>query len=91
MTVFENLKSMNIDKLSEWIDKHGEFDNSPWIIQFDKNYCSKCESVKGRYEDSERELDFCWCEIYNKCKFFQDIDSVPDTKQMIKLWLESEV
>lgn len=91
MRVIDKIKSMNIDELAEWLDVYGQFENSPWIYQFDKIYCSKCEPVKGRYEDSDRELDFSWCELYDKCKFFLNMDSVPDTKQIIKMWLESEV
>ena len=90
MRVIDKIKSMNIDELAEWLDVYGQFENSPWINQFNENYCSKCEPVKGRYEDSDRELDFSWCELHDKCKFFPNMDSAPDTKQMIKMWLESD-
>ena len=91
MKNIDKLRTKNIDELAEWLDKYSNFEESPWINQFNKKYCEKCESIKGRYEDCDRELDFSWCELYDKCRFFPDMNSTPDTKQMIKMWLESEI
>lgn len=90
MTMFEVLKSKNIDELAEWIDKNGQFDNSPWLIWFDNTYCKNCETIMCHYAGSELMLRFSWCELNNKCKFFQDMDKVPSNKEIIKLWLETE-
>lgn len=90
MTAFQNFKSMTIDELAEWLDKYGDFDAAPWMEWFDKNYCNKCEGVNvtnGMYHTYE----YAWCELHNKCKFFQDMNDVPDSKQTVKMWLESEV
>lgn len=89
MTVYENLLSKSIDELADLIDKYISDDNEPCISWWDENYCNKCESVIRLYNN--REEEFAWCEINNKCKFFPEMDCVPDYKQMIKLWLESEI
>ena len=38
----------------------------------------------------DRECEFAWCELNGKCKFFKDMDDIPDVKQIIKMWLESD-
>lgn len=97
MTVFEDIHSKDIDGLVEWLDKNGAADGNPWLRWFDKNYCKKCEEVVcesitdcfGDYWSGEHE--FAYCELNNKCRYFENMDRVPDRKQTIKLWLESEV
>lgn len=90
MTVFEKIKTMNIDKLAEWIDEHGTYDDSPWMNWWNNTYCKKCESETVYAEYLKRNIECAWCELYEKCRFFQDMNEVPDCKQTIKLWLESE-
>lgn len=88
---FEVIKAMSIDRFAEWLDKYGRFDDSPWMDWWDKNYCKNCESVKVYVPDFDRECQCAWCELEHKCKFFQDKEDVPDNKEIIKMWLESEV
>jgi len=90
MTVFDSAKSKNIDELVEWLDKNGAYDYTPWDKWFDRTYCKKCEAVKDYVDYLHGEHEFCWCELHNKCRFFQDMDRTPNRKQVIKLWLESE-
>jgi len=90
MTVFEKIKSMDIDEFTEWFDEHCSHDTDPCITWWNNNYCMNCDCEIGRYEDSDREMEFCWCELHGKCRFFQDMDHTPDTFEMTKLWLESE-
>ena len=90
-TVFDKSKSMNIDELAEWIDKHGEFDGSPWMSWFDEKYCKKCESIMCKYEDGTREFPCSYCELNDNCKFFPNLDSIPDNKMIIKMWLETSI
>lgn len=91
MTVFEKIKAMNIDKFADWYDENCKHDDDPSIKWWDNKYCKNCEpvvgDVKGYYD---RPMEFCWCEIYGKCKFFEDMDELPNSREMIKLWLESE-
>lgn len=87
MNVFESIKSKSIDELTEWLDKYCVFGNAPWIEYWDKTYCNKCDAV---YYDGDRN-EYAWCELNNRCKFFQDMSSIPNDKQIIKMWLESEI
>lgn len=89
--IFDDIKSKSVDKFAEWLDKYGMFDNSPWMEWFDKKYCNKCEPVMCRYKDSKSEIPCSWCELENKCKFFPNLDHTPDNKDIIKMWLESEM
>lgn len=92
MTVFENMKSKNIDEFAEWIDEHCMTDGSPWYAWFDNNYCKHCEPIIVKGDDEfHRDLEYGWCELNcDKCKFFQDMKEIPCGKQLIKMWLESE-
>lgn len=90
MKNIDKIKSKSIDKFAEWLDQYCYFENSPWTIWWNNKYCNNCPSVTGKYEDSDRELEFAWCELYGKCKFFQDIDTTPNSMQIVKMWLESE-
>ena len=91
MKVIDKLKSQTVDEFIDWLDEYCRFEGSPWIQWWNENYCSKCPAMIGKYEDSDRELEFSWCELHDKCKFFPDMDEVPDSKQIIRMWLESEV
>lgn len=44
-----------------------------------------------KYEDGEREFPCSYCELNGNCKFFPDLDEVPDNKKIIKMWLETEI
>ena len=91
MTVLENFKNMNIDELADWLDEFCIFDIAPWQQWWDKKYCNKCESVKSYVTYLNGEHDCAYCEVNNNCRFFKELDDVPDIKQIIKMWLESEI
>lgn len=84
MTVFENLKSMNIDKFAEWYENNCLHNNDPCIKWWDKTYCKNCEAIV------KDDKEYAYCELNHKCRFFKDMDNVPDCRQMTKLWLESK-
>lgn len=84
MTVYESFHNKSIDELAEWMNKN-IVDDSPWVFWWDNKYCNKCDGVS--FEGQEYGL----CELHNKCKFFQDMDGIPDNKQIIKMWLEREI
>lgn len=84
MKVIDKFVNMSIDEFAEWIDNWGMFEDSPWINWWDKNYCSKC------MEKYDGEVEFPMCEFTNKCEFFEDMECIPRTKDMVKMWLESE-
>lgn len=101
MNNFERLTLMSLDDLAEWLDKNGSFDDSPWLNSFNEKYCEKCESIECQYTDAKEKLgitpfydetiECAYCEIYNKCRYFENAEEVPDNLEMIKLWLEAEV
>ena len=106
MTNFDKIKSMSIDDLVEWLDKHGMFDGAPWNIWWDKKYCSNCKSVEIKHIDAKEKLDLdpfydevfecAFCELQDEngvkhCRFFPDMNDVPDNKEVIKMWLKDEV
>ena len=102
MNNFEKLQSMSIDDLAKWLDQNGIIDNSPWMLHFNDKYCANCESVMCKYEDAEEVVGFkpyfsdsdvecAYCEIYGKCRYFEEMGEVPDGAEVVRLWLESEV
>ena len=91
MNNFERLKSMSIEELAKWLDQNGMWDNSPWSLRWNEQYCKRCESIMCKSADDSRRFPCAYCEIYDKCRFFPDMDDVPDSKEIIKLWLEAEV
>lgn len=91
MKVIDNIKSKNIDEFAEWIDKYGLFDGSPWMNWWNDNYCKNCEEEIAYVPYLKRKSKCCWCELHGKCRFFQDMNDIPNIKDMIKMWLESEI
>ena len=105
MTNMEKLRTMSLEDLAEWLDKNGMFDTSPWSEWFNQKYCDKCESVKCKYEDTEKTLGFtpyrfglysgdvecAYCELENKCRFFSELDNIPDNREIVKMWLQEVI
>lgn len=91
MTVFDNIKNKNIDEFAEWLDEHCNFDDALHWQWWDENYCGKCEPIETRTNVFGCPLDRAYCEISGNCRFFQDMKDIPDSKQVIKMWLESEL
>lgn len=95
MNNFEKLQSMSIDELVEWIDVNIYSDGAIWWEWFDENYCDKCESeiiyIDDYFRGPNTEHKCAYCEVHNKCRFFSEMDDIPDNKEVIKMWLEAEV
>lgn len=99
-TNYEKLQTLSIDELAEWLNEHGMYDETPWSQWWDKNYCSKCESVICQYEDitdiSEplhflsSKIECAYCEINNRCRFFPDMQDCPTNIDIIRMWLNEE-
>lgn len=102
MNNFKYLQSMSIEKFTDWLDNY-RVDDSPWILWWDENYCKNCEAIKVEFTEAEKKLgikpfynetfDCAYCELTDngiyKCKYFPELDHVPTSKEMIKLWLEA--
>ena len=101
MTNLECLKSLSLEDFANWLDEYGQSDGELWSDWFDKTYCEKCEPVKCTVADSENvglkppwlsnTLECAYCELEKKCKFFENLEDVPDNKEIIKMWLMQEV
>jgi hypothetical protein len=93
MTNFKKLQSMPLDELAKWLSKHLAFNDAPHMIWFDRNYCDKCEPEKIELEGNfdTYEYKFAYCDFERKCRFFPEMDKVPDNLTTIKMWLEAEV
>jgi hypothetical protein len=90
MAIFDDIKYKNVDEFAEWLDKYGIYDNSPWMKWWDDNYCNKCKPETTYVQEFNKVCSCAWCEINNKCKYFQEFNEIPDSKHIIKMWLESE-
>ena len=90
MTNFEKLKSMNEEEISEFLDSLANIDDNPWIVWFNKRYCENCEAIRSYGRNPNIYYDSTYCEVNGNCRYFQDKDDIPDNKEMIELWLESE-
>lgn len=100
MNNFEKLKSMTVNEFAEWLAENCQSDEAPWTWWFDENYCKKCEPITCKIEAinigleplyPEQEVDCAWCELHQKCKYFQELDNVPDSTEIIKMWLNHEI
>lgn len=90
MTVFEQIKKMNLDELAVWIRDNWLHDEDLVIDWWDKNYCQKCELEKITFSNVDHEHECSYCEKYDKCRFFDEQDELPDDLQIVKLWLQSQ-
>lgn len=84
MTMFESLQSMNIDKFAEWFEENCLHNDDPCIKWWDNTYCKNCEEVE------KDEQEYAYCELYGKCRYFKDMNEMPNHKETIKMWLESD-
>lgn len=91
MTLFESIKAQNIDELVDWIDKYCTFDNALHWKWWDENYCNKCESITTGTNVFGYPQKYAYCELNHNCRYFKDMKNTPDNKQIIKMWLESEI
>lgn len=92
ITNYEKIMSMDIDELVEWLYSFDSGDESPWFEWWNKKYCNTCENIIVHDEYLERNIERSWCELNGgRCKFFPELKKIPNIKQMLRLWLESEV
>ena len=96
MNNLKKLQSMNIDQLIDFLNTNGHH-NAVWWEWFEEKYCNECAPEIGYINDVDGEHTWqigcmcSYCETHANCRFFPDMDDVPDNKETIKLWLESEV
>ena len=90
MTNREWLQSADLDTLVNFLHSIDSFEDSPYIESWDNKYCSQCESIICTYANSDRKIPCSFCELEGYCKFFPDLDHIPDYADMIRLWLAEE-
>lgn len=90
MTNYTKIKKMSPEELAEFFSASDCWEDFPWTKWFNTNFCDKCETITRYVPEFKRETRCAYCEINNRCFFFDDEEEVPDSKKIIKLWLESE-
>ena len=90
MIMFEKIKTTNIDELVEMLDKYSLNEHSPWFEWWDRKYCDNCIAEIAYNPEIGRDLPHGWCELHQNCRYFPELDDIPNSKQIIKMWLESE-
>ena len=90
MNIFDNMKNMSIDEMVEWLDKNWTTDYAPWIMWWDEYFCQKCKPVIYTSPDWDVDMEYSYCEVNGNCRYFKNLNKIPDNKQIIKMWLESE-
>lgn len=94
MNNYEKISSMTVDELAEYLNDRWTYDDDPSIEWWNRKYCSICEPIIEHVTmcDYETEMGFSYCELNNgKCKFFPELEEIPDSKQIMELWLEAEI
>ena len=100
MTNLDNLKSLSVEGFAEWLDTLGYYDTAPWNEWFDSEYCNNCDSVECSHEEycgkdkeafSNSAVTCAYCELYNKCRYFLDMEAQPTQEEIITMWLRREV
>lgn len=91
MSNFEKIRSFNLNGMSIFLDNIS-FDDNPWLNWFDKKYCNNCDTILSSHIDhyTNRQVEYSFCEINNKCRFFSGMDEALSPKDIISLWLLNE-
>lgn len=91
MTNLDRIKSFTAQEMAEWINSNDTWEYSEWTKWWDENYCKKCPPIKGKLKDTGKDIECCYCELENHCKFFPDKKDIPDCNEIIKMWLNQPV
>ena len=93
MKVIDKIKIIidDIDKLVDVLDEYVDFDDAPWMKWYDENYCNNCIAEIEYSPVANKKLEYAYCELHDKCRYFKDMKEIPSVKEMIRMWLESEV
>lgn len=98
-TNYELLVSKSKEELASFLSENVQYDDTPWEKWFNRNYCKKCEPITLPMREyytifgcsSYAETMTCaYCELKGKCKFFPDMNDIPDTYNTILMWLEDK-
>lgn len=90
MNVIEKIKAMTTEELAEYLIAYRDAADEPAMVWWDRQYCSNCESIEKYSEHLNITFDCCWCELNGKCKYFTELEDMPASADIVKMWLESE-
>ena len=88
-----------VDSLAKFICRlFKNSDEVPWEQWFDKKYCKQCPVIKtdaprdesGYYLWGCVPVTCAYCEQNSNCRYFPEIDHIPDTEEVLKMWLNQE-
>lgn len=88
MTNYEKIKNMNEVELTQFLSDMG-FDGTPWVQDFDVEYCRKCPAMKLTTEDGYT-FEASRCEVFEHCDYFPESDGTPSNKELVGWWLKKE-
>ena len=101
MTNFELIKCLSLEGLAGWLDSLEYSGDSPWNLWFDNNYCNKCPRATCPSDVSKAVLgidsyfgsgvECAYCEMYDKCRYFPDLDATPTQEEVITMWLRRDI
>lgn len=100
MTNFENITiEMDLEDIADFLNSIESIEDAPWNKWFNTKYCNsgKCPTLTCKYDDSDRTCECAYCELTKKknsegvCCFFSDKDILGSGKDVVRLWLRSEV
>lgn len=90
MSYYEFLCNLSLNEMANVLSSWDGGANFPWEHWFDNTYCKKC-MAEVRCEEDGRITECVYCELHpNKCKFFDNFDSL-DSTALCKMWLESDM
>ena len=90
MKIIDVIKSYTIDEMADFLDEYTSSGDSPWNDWFDENYCEKCMPEISTESYYYGYMECAYCELHGNCKYFQNMKEVPNNKEVIKMWLETE-
>lgn len=90
MKIIDVIKSFNTEELAEFLDNFGTLDYNPWNDWWNENYCEKCMPEISTESYYYGYMECAYCELHGNCKYFQNMKEVPNNKEVIKMWLETE-
>lgn len=99
MTNFEKITAeMDMNDLVGFLNSLDSIENAPWSKWFNAKYCNleKCPTITCKYVDN-KTCECAYCELNKKkngeseCCFFPEKNILGSGRDVIKLWLESDI
>lgn len=95
MTRFEKIKVLSKEELIKSI-KNIDSLNESILEWWSKKYCANCKSIAHKTKNPIKtnvpltEL-YTYCEFYDKCLYFPNMNNIPVKTEIIEMWLNEEM